>query len=256
MEAFGKLWSTEGRRRRLPRICLAQDLLFLPSSVLFMAIEVTSISDRHQSLSLRRLARSIHSFFQDEPLSNRRVLCRSLCGILAIAFITGGDAILRSYKYYSRLIDARLESGYLTSRPGLYAAPRVIRVGQKLSRADLLKTLRRAGYVESERSDVWNGSFLETDSGIEIRPGRAIQSGTSVVRINSDTHDKISELMADGIALDSFALEPEVLSNDPLTKAGKRATVQYSEIPPVLVHAILSIEDHRFFQHSGVVLFA
>lgn len=220
-----------------------------------MAIEVTSIAERRQSLSLLRLARRFHSFFHDEPLSNRRLICRSLCGIIAIAMITGSDGLLRSYKYYSRLIDARLQSGYLTSRPGLYAAPHVIKVGQKLSRADLIKNLRRAGYVDTERSNVWNGSFRETDLGIEIRPSRANQTGPSVVRINSDTHNKVSELTADDIALDSFVLEPEVLSNDPLTKAGMRATVQYSEIPPVLVHAILSIEDHRFFQHSGVDLF-
>jgi penicillin-binding protein 1B len=167
----------------------------------------------------------------------------------------GSDSFLRSYKYYSRLIDARLASGYLTSRPGLYAAPRVIQVGQKLSRADLIKGLRRAGYVESERSNVWNGSFRETDLGIEIRPRRANENGPSVVRINSDDHNKVSELLADGISLDSFTLEPEVLSNDLLSKGGKRATVPYSEMPPLLVHAILSIEDHRFFQHSGLDLF-
>jgi penicillin-binding protein 1B len=63
------------------------------------------------------------------------------------------------------------------------------------------------------------------------------------------------ELTADGWPLDSFALEPEVLSNDLSQKAGKREAVRYSEIPPVMVHAILSIEDHRFFQHSGVDLF-
>jgi len=167
----------------------------------------------------------------------------------------GSDSFLRSYKYYSRLIDARLASGYLTSRPGLYAAPRVIQVGQKLSRAELIKGLRRAGYVESERSNVWNGSFRETDLGIEIQPRRANENGPSVVRIISDDHNKISELLANGISLDSFTLEPEVLSNDLLSKGGKRATVQYSEIPPLLVHAILSIEDHRFFQHAGLDLF-
>jgi penicillin-binding protein 1B len=220
-----------------------------------MAIEVTSITDQGRTTSLRRIAQSFRTFFHDQPLNNRRLLFRSLYGLFAIALVTGTDSFLHSYKYYSRLIDARLASGYLTSRPGLYAAPRVIQVGQKLSRADLIKCLRRAGYVESERSNVWNGSFRETDLGIEIRPSRAIQNGPSVVRINSDDHNKISELLADGISLDSFTLEPEVLSNDPLSKAGKHETVRYSEIPPVLVHAILSIEDHRFFQHSGLDLF-
>jgi penicillin-binding protein 1B len=224
-------------------------------SCLFMAIEVTSITDSGRATSLRRIAQSLRSFFQQQPLSNRRLLFRSLYGLFAIALVIGGDSFLRSYKYYSRLIDARLASGYLTSRPGLYAAPRVIQVGQKLSRADLIKVLRRAGYVESERSKVWNGSFRETDLGIEIRPSRANQNGPSIVHINSDDHNKISQLLADGISLDSFTLEPEILSNDLLSKSGKRATVQYSEIPPVLVHAILSIEDHRFFQHSGLDLF-
>src|SRR5207249_4559636 len=59
----------------------------------------------------------------------------------------------------------------------------------------------------------------------------------------------------DGISIDSFTLEPEVISNDPLSKAGKREAVRFAEIPPVLVHAILATEDHRFFEHSGVDVF-
>jgi penicillin-binding protein 1B len=220
-----------------------------------MAIEVTSIVEQGRNLSLRRIARSVRSFFHHEPSSSRHFLFRSLCGLFAIALVTGGDAFLRSYKYYSRLIDARLASGYLTSRPGLYAAPRVIQVSQKLAHADLILALRRAGYVESERSKVWNGSFRETALGIEIRPNSGSQSGPAVVRITSDANNKISDLTADGIPLESFTLEPEVLSNDLSSKAGARETVQYSEIPPVLVHAILSIEDRRFFLHSGVDLF-
>jgi len=220
-----------------------------------MAIEITSIIDRRQTLSLRRIARSFHSLFQHEPLTSRRLMFRSLCGLFAIVLVTGGDSLLRSYKYYSRLIDARLASGYLTSRPGLYAAPRVLQVGHKLSRADLIKALRRAGYVESERSNIWNGSFRETGSGLEIRASRGYQSTPAVVLINFDADNRISELTGDGSPLESFTLEPQVLANDLSSKAGKRETIRYSEIPPVLVHAILSIEDHRFFQHSGLDIF-
>ena len=63
---------------------------------------------------------------------------------------------------------------------------------------------------------------------------------------------KSLELTDDGISIDWFKLEPEVLSNDPFSKAGKREAVRFSEIPPVLLHAILATEDRRFFQHSGV----
>ena len=226
-----------------------------------MTIEVTSVIEGgffSPRQSLRKLARTLQSFGHDDPLSSRRLLFRFFCGVLAFAIVTGGDSLLRSYKYYSRIIDARLASGYLTSRPGLYAAPRLLQAGQKLSRSGLLNELRRAGYVESylesEGSNVWNGSFRETESSIEIRPRQTNGSRPSVVQVDVDNHDKISKLTADGVTVESFTLEPEVLSNDLFSKAGKRETLAYSDIPPVLVDAILSIEDHRFFQHSGLDL--
>jgi penicillin-binding protein 1B len=215
-----------------------------------MAIEVTSLPATRRNFSLRRLTPSFH-FAHSNQLSNRRLVLRSVCALFAIALVAGGDALLGSYKYYSRIIDARLASGYLTSRPGLYAAPRILQAGQKLSRPDLVTALRRAGYVRSEGSNVWSGSFRETDAAVEIRP-TANRIRSALVTISFDSDSKISELTGDGIPLDTFTLEPEVLSNDVLSKAGTRATVRFSEIPPVLVHAILSTEDHRFFQHSGL----
>ncbi len=219
-----------------------------------MAIEVTSISDSGRTFSPRKFAQRLFSFFHGHLRSNRRLLLRSLCGLFALALTIGGDSLLSSYKYYSRMIDARLASGYLTSRPGLYAAPRLLQAGQKLSRADLLVSLRRAGYVQTEGSNVWSGSFRESDAAIEIRPNPN-HARSGLVTITFDGDKKISELTDDGILIDSFTLEPEVLSNDPLSKAGKREAVRFSEIPPVLLHAILATEDRRFFQHSGVDVF-
>ncbi|MFN2514888.1 MAG: transglycosylase domain-containing protein [Pyrinomonadaceae bacterium] len=220
-----------------------------------MTIEITSVQEQRATFSLRKAAKALHSFIHRPRHGNPRLLFRSVCGVLAIVLVAGGDSLVRSYKYYSRTIDARLASGYLTSRPGLYAAPRVIQAGQKLSRLGLIDELRRAGYVESEGSNVWSGSFRETESAIEIRPQRKNDSRPPIVRIGFDGHNKISQLTTDDGFLNSFTLEPEVLSNDPSSKASKRDALTYSEIPPVLVHAILSIEDHRFFQHSGLDLF-
>src|SRR6185369_10137231 len=132
--------------------------------------------------------------------------------LFLIACAVGADAIARSYRYYSQIIDARLASGYLTSRPGLYAAPRVLEAGQKLSREKLVAALRRAGYVESKASDVWSGSFNVVDTGIEIRPGRSKQP--ELVRVVFEG-DQIAELRDNfGALLESFTLEPEILSTD------------------------------------------
>jgi len=170
--------------------------------------------------------------------------------VFLMAAAVAADAIAHSYRYYSEIIDARLENGYLTSRPGLYAAPRVLEAGQKLSREKLVAALRRAGYVESKASDVWSGSFTVSDSTIEIRSARSKEPKLVRVLFNADG---IAELRDDvGGPLESFTLEPEILSTDLSAKAGKRELLSYGEIPDVMVHAILAIEDRRFFDHSGI----
>ena len=65
----------------------------------------------------------------------------------------------------------------------------------------------------------------------------------------------MADLTGDGLALERFTLEPEALANDLSTKNGQRTQLTYHELPPVLVHAILSIEDRRFFAHRGLDLF-
>lgn len=170
-----------------------------------------------------------------------------LLTVLALA----GDALVRSYNYHAQIIDARLAGGYLTSRPGLYAAPRVLQAGQKFTVEKLVATLRRAGYLESTASGVWSGSFTAKGAVVEIRPTSQITNQPRLVRVTFEG-EHIVELTGDGVGLELFTLEPEILSNDLSSKAGKREILAYNEIPPVLVHAILSIEDRRFFEHSGV----
>ena len=218
-----------------------------------MAIEVISVPDQRRIPSLRSIAQAFHAFSHDDAAyGKRRVLIRSVCSLLTIALLAGGDSLVNSYKYHSRLVDARLASGYLTSRPGLYAAPRMIQRGQKLSVQDLVTALRRAGYVESGGSNVFSGRFRNEGSAIEIRPTHASDARPPIVSISVDRNNRISELTSEGVSIESFTLEPEVLSNDLFSKGGGRESLAYAEIPQVLVQAILSIEDHRFFQHSGL----
>ena len=218
---------------------------------LSMAIEVTSVPDSRGPISISgfvSLSKSISRFFLS---AGRHWFFRSVVGLSIICVLLAGDSVVRSYKYYSRIIDARLAGGYLTGRPGLYAAPRILQVGQKLSQQKLLETLRRAGYVESNASDVWSGSFSCKETAIEIRSGKVEMDDSHLVQVKFDG-ERIVELADNGVAIPSFRLEPEALSNDISSKSGKREVLNYSEIPPVVVQAILAIEDHRFFDHPGV----
>src|SRR5438128_11065702 len=87
-----------------------------------------------------------------------------------LAVISISVFFVHSYRSYARIVHARLARGYLTSRGGIYAAPRILRVGQKYSREDLVAVLRRAGYVEmSNASEVWNGSFTLENDEVVVR---------------------------------------------------------------------------------------
>jgi penicillin-binding protein 1B len=184
-----------------------------------------------------------------------RLLLRVTIVSLALALLSLSAFFIHSYRSYAKIVDARLAHGYLTSRAGIYAAPRTLRAGQKLSAVGLAAALRRAGYVESEdASEVWNGSFSVADTAVEIRPNNT-GGYPAVVRVTFDPAGRIIEVTGDEIGLDSFTLAPESLTSDPVMKSGARRQLTFKDIPPVLVQAITSIEDRRFFDHHGLDIF-
>ena len=67
------------------------------------------------------------------------------------------------------------------------------------------------------------------------------------------TGDKVTQIisLADNTDRTEYTLEPELISNLFDKNREKRRLVKYEDIPPVLVHAVVSAEDKRFFQHSG-----
>lgn len=217
-----------------------------------MAIEVTSVEEKRRPRvkGIRKAGQALRWL---GALRKRRLIIRSVLAALILAIVAGVSIFISSYNYYSGVVDARLKSGYLTSRAGIYAAPRTLRAGQTLSRDGLVELLRRAGYIESNASDAWSGSFISHETAIEIRPRpNTTNSSPEVVRVEFKKN-RISDLTGDmGVTLESYQLEPEILTTDAAMKTGKRPQLAYRDIPPMLAHAILSIEDRRFFEHGGV----
>src|ERR1043166_9146281 len=191
---------------------------------------------------------------QSRDVVRVRRFVRISIAIIALGVISLSIFLAQTYRSYAKIVDARLAHGYLTSRAGIYAAPRTLRVGQKYSPAQLIQALRSSGYAESDSvSDVWNGSFSTSGNLIEIRPSKA-GALPSIVRVTLDG-ERIVNLTGDDIALESFTLAPESLSNDSFTRSAARTQLAFADIPPLLVHAITSIEDRRFFDHPGLDVF-
>ena len=178
-----------------------------------MSIEVTSVPDTSRFFLPKHILQCANSSFAFLWRSRQRLLVRILISSFAVALVFFADALLRSYKYYSQVIDARLASGYLTSRPGLYAAPRVLRRGQSYPQEKLVQALRRAGYVETVASEVWSGGFIQRAGEIEIRPNISPKKQPRIITVRFDG-DRITEIVSDYEQLKSLTLEPELLSND------------------------------------------
>src|SRR3982751_6977880 len=119
-----------------------------------MSIEVTSVHERRpRSSIIKGVGHVVRRGVSAASLRQRRNILRALTIAVLISLGSALAFLIYSYISYSRIVDARLANGYLTSRAGIYAAPRTLQTGQTLSRDALVALLRRAGYLESEASD-------------------------------------------------------------------------------------------------------
>ncbi|HMD78284.1 MAG TPA: transglycosylase domain-containing protein [Terracidiphilus sp.] len=158
------------------------------------------------------------------------------------------------YFKYQHIVDDRLKQPIFASTAKIYAAPREVRPGQKLSVQLIANELRQAGYSADGAAQTSElGTYKQGGQTIRVRPGpqsyHAQDSAT--IRISAGVVDSISD--DHGQPLASYELEPLLitgLSDDP--NRTKRRLLAYNEISQSLIQAVLAIEDRRFFEHGGV----
>jgi penicillin-binding protein 1B len=158
------------------------------------------------------------------------------------------------YVVYQHVVDDRLKQPIFANTAKIYAAPREVRPGQKLTVRLLAEELRQAGYSADGASQTSElGTYKEGVQAITVRPGPQSfhAQDSAVIRISAGQVASISD--DHGQALSSYELEPLLitgLSED--ANRTKRRLLTYDEIPLNVVNAVLAIEDRRFFEHSGV----
>ncbi len=158
--------------------------------------------------------------------------------------ITGGIVcavcvlLLVLYGYYARVIDQRLQGGPFADSVNVYAAPLSLSVGDETNAVDLGAELRTAGYQESESGSEL--SIISADGhGARIR---VLFASGRIAHIQNNGKD-VHELNVAAPLITTLSRKKE-----------ERLLVRFDAIPQVLVHAILSAEDKRFFHHEGIDL--
>ncbi len=103
------------------------------------------------------------------------------------------------------------------------------------------------------RTTIPAGWYHLRSDAIEIFPGPQSYGGSepAVLRFRKGAISQIIAL-SDNTQRTEYMLEPKLLSSVFDKDRVKRRLVKYDDIPPLLVHAVISAEDKRFFQHSGL----
>jgi len=154
------------------------------------------------------------------------------------------------YVKYSRLMEEKISAGPFQNTSMLLASPQTLTVGDKLTPQEVANDLRRAGYNESRSNRV--GYYTLKPDEIDVYPGpdSYFRRDEGVIKFDKGAVQKIIAL-ADNTDRTEYTIEPQLISNLFDKNREKRRLVRFEDLPPVLVHAVLSAEDKRFFQHSG-----
>ena len=139
------------------------------------------------------------------------------CVLIALLLVIAGLAI--PYRRLARRVDQRLTESSLNT-VDYYSASEIISTRDPMSPGDLAAALKRTdGRVQIELSNGRISSIVDATTGRR---------------------------------LPTYELPAQLLTNISEADRRRRVPVHFSEMPPVLVDAILSAEDKRFFKHSGI----
>jgi penicillin-binding protein 1B len=175
-----------------------------------------------------------------------------LLGFIALCFLVSAGIFTFYYIKDARMIDARLSGHILQNTTQIFSAPAHISDGQAWGVDELITYLQRSGYrPEADENSL--GEYTVNGSVVDIKPSKLSYFGGGnelAVHFNGRTIKAIRPLSG-GPDMGMAEIEPELITNLFDSAREKRRPVRYEDLPPVLVQAILSAEDKRFFEHPG-----
>ena len=189
----------------------------------------------------------------------RRRWLRRLFGGLVLLLVVGGTGAAWGIRELDRQLVERFPCRRWDIPSRIYSDSYVIHPGAELSAGLLVERLTLLDYRRTRRALRAPGEYRLDDGGLFVEiharafdyPDRRREPSIVRITFGDDRVRSIVEL-PEGIVRASFELEPEVLAGIFEQHWEERRVVRLSEVPSLLVKAVLAAEDRRFFQHHGI----
>jgi penicillin-binding protein 1B len=190
-------------------------------------------------------------------LDSRRKLLLIGGSVIAAGFLIFACIFGFYYAKYRHIVDERLEKPLFENTAKIYAAPQELRPGQSFTATSIAQELRDAGYsITGNGNAAPIGTYSIGSQSITIHPGPQSYHAPDGATITFD-NGVIGQITGDnGQQLAAYELEPMLITDLSDQNRAKRRLVTYDQIPKVVVQAVTSIEDRRYFQHGGVDYYA
>ena len=158
------------------------------------------------------------------------------------------------YRALAAQIDDRLGTGWAAPATQLFAAALELSPGLALNQDELVDWLNDLGYTERRRARGAGQFAVEGPVVTLVEQDGARRGRTVRVEFAHDADiERVSVLAIppDG-RLERLSLGTPLLSTLQAGARRKRRVTALEEIPQRVIQAVLSAEDHRFFEHRGV----
>lgn len=181
--------------------------------------------------------------------------------LIILLLVTSAGLVFGSWylKGLEKTVRAKFEGQKWTFPSKIYTDSYLLYVGMNFRLDDFWEKLRRLGYHETKAQVKSRGEYrYEKSAGLlEIYlhdfvypterfkgvPVRISLAGSLVTKIENG---------ATGEEMFSLELEPELVTGLYERIWQERRVVVLSEVPPLLIKAVLAIEDERFYHHYGI----
>ncbi|MFI5316763.1 MAG: PBP1A family penicillin-binding protein [Myxococcota bacterium] len=181
-----------------------------------------------------------------------------IAALAAILLALTGVWAARALSQLQERVEARFRGQLFAVPSRVYARPVTLRAGFDVERMRLRARLERMGYVRAVGANpkLKPGEFAIAPGSFQIfrRPSSLPNRNGGAERLQLRlAGSRVTAVRgADDELLSSAELEPEIIAQFHGAERADRRLIALADVPPLLVEAIIAVEDQSFYEHHGI----